>query len=54
VLAVSVMAEGEEQPACTLDHTRLYRMMPGAALPEDGPVTVVMDPRPDDPAPATP
>ncbi|MFI6013450.1 MaoC family dehydratase [Streptomyces sp. NPDC051243] len=53
VLALSLMVEGEEQPACTLDHTRLYRMLPGAALPKDGPVPRVMFP-PDDPAPPTP
>lgn len=52
-LGVSMMVEGEEQPACTLDHTRLYTLLPDAPPPKDGPVPRVMFP-PDDPAPLTP
>jgi acyl dehydratase len=51
VLAVSLMVEGAEQPACTLDHTRLYTMRPDASRPVDGPVPRVMYP-PERPAPA--
>ncbi|WP_055695412.1 MaoC family dehydratase [Streptomyces prasinopilosus] len=46
VLAVSVTAEGQSAPVCTVDHTRLYRLAPGARLPVDGPVDFVPDPRP--------
>ncbi|WP_434599903.1 MaoC family dehydratase [Streptomyces sp. A5-4] len=46
VLAVSVTAEGQSVPACTVDHARLYQLAPGATLPVDGPVDFTPDPRP--------